>query len=120
MTDQGYLAPEITGQNGWAFFIRLEKALPEVTDRVIIDGHSQTRFTGDTNTPIPGVTSGAEIVIFHQDSMQSWEQIEELTASTKNVTSKSLNVQKVEVIDSNTCPQQVAIKNARGGKLPLR
>ena len=120
MSDQGYLSPKITGQNGWAFFIRLEKALPEVTDGVIIDGQSQTRFTGDTNAPIPGVTSGAEVVIFYQDAMESWGQIEELTASNKAYTNQSLYIQKVEVIDSRTCALKNSITNARGGKLPLR
>jgi len=117
MTDQGYLAPTITGQNGWAFFIRLEKALPEVTDRVIIDGQSQTQFTGDTNYAIPGVTSGAEVVIFHKNDMQSWAQNTNLTASNLPAHSQNVYVSQVDLMHND---RHNNIMNAKGGKLPMR
>lgn len=117
MTDKGYLAPKITGQNGWAFFIRLEKALPEVTDRVIVDGQSQTRFTGDTNSAIPGVSTGAEVIIFHQDDMQSWAQNATLTASNLPAHTQNVYASQIDLVKND---RHQDIMEARGGKLPMR
>gem|GEM_PF-6354199 len=60
--DQGFLTSELSGQPGAAFFIRLVEPLPKITDVVIIDGKTQTEFTGNTNPTLPGF-SGAEIFI---------------------------------------------------------
>ena len=120
MTDRGYLSPEITGQKGWAFFIRLENELPQVTERVIIDGASQTRFTGNTNAAVPGKQIGAEVIIFHHNSMQSWQELEHLTASNVANSSRTLYMQNIELMNSLSHQNKSAISKARGGKLPMR
>ena len=60
--DQGFLASELSGQPWSAFFIRLVNPLPKITDVLILDGKSQTQYSGNTNPTLPGF-SGVEVFI---------------------------------------------------------
>ncbi len=115
MSDRGFLAGSITGQNGWAFFVRLEKALPTATEAVVIDGNSQTHFTGDTNEAVPGSSTGAEVIIFLEDTEQTLEQVN-FTASNTRSLGNAVLLQAVTLMANNN--PQIAI--AVGGRIPMR
>ncbi len=117
MTDQGFLPGAVTGEQGWAFFIRLERALPEISHSLIIDGNSQTMFTGDTNKVIAGKTQGAEVIIYYHKSVKKVLPGEIATASTEQNLDQLVWFDQVEVSTDNTSKK---IFNAEGGRIQMR
>ena len=117
MSDQGFLPGTVTGEQGWAFFIRLERDLPEITDSLIMDGFSQTMFTGDTNQEIAGETQGAEVIIYFHKSVKTVLPGEIATASTEQNLETMVWFDQVQVSTDNHSKK---IFNAVGGRVPMR
>ena len=135
MSDRGFLPAHTTGQPGEAFFIRLVKPLPLITEALILDGKSQTRFTGDTNPALPGFP-GAEVIIMHQKiteqltpgfaegvPLESYSQMggELITVSTDTIImAATLMIQDIEMVEWQSKAQQRKMTQVVGGKLPHR
>ena len=119
MSDRGYLPASVTGEQGWAFFIRLEQALPAITDSLILDGLSQTQFTGDTNEAVAGETMGAEIIILYRKGVKNTLPAELLTASVENGGSTQMfRSEQIEVQHASAKSKQIF--KAIGGLCPMR
>ncbi|MDH3710603.1 MAG: hypothetical protein OER04_11975 [Cyclobacteriaceae bacterium] len=117
MADQGFLPGSVTGEQGWAFFIRLQQELPEITDPLIMDGYSQTLFTGNTNHPEAGKTKGAEVVIYFHKNVKKVLPREMVKASTDRNLDQMLWLEQVEVSNANNSRK---IFNAEGGRVSMR
>jgi len=62
----------LSGGTGTAYLIRPTTSLPPITrSNVAIDGRTQTAFSGDTNSAVADVSTGPEIIIDHQGSVQN-------------------------------------------------
>ena len=119
MSDRGFLPASVTGEQGWAFFIRLEHALPEITDSLVMDGFSQTQFTGDTNDAVAGETMGAEIIIFYGKGVKNTLPAEQLTASVEN-SSSSQALWSAQIDVQHATAKSKQIFKAIGGRCPMR
>ncbi len=132
MSDRGFLSSDVTGEPGDAFFIRLVSPLPKITEALIIDGKSQTRFTGDTNPATPEFM-GAEVIIMHKKLMEpiDSEYAEGISLESHHQMKQVIMVSNTEVIIAATILMQdielkewpkksKKIAQAVGGKNPQR
>ncbi|MDH3710604.1 MAG: hypothetical protein OER04_11980 [Cyclobacteriaceae bacterium] len=133
MNDRGFLSSDVTGEPGDAFFIRLVSPLPKITEALIIDGKSQTRFTGDTNPATPEFM-GAEVIIMHKKliepidsefpegiSLESHHQIEQqviMVSNTEAIIAATILIQDIELKEWPKKSKKIV--QAMGGKNPQR